>query len=111
MNVFLVSYFEVYNNQLKLTPQPVLRFRAEITLSLIIAQNLAAFSVIQPKRALRPNQATVRFETPPGKQMQQDWGELKTYVNGQQTKVYFAVNSLGSSRRFHVWAGPKLDVE
>ena len=28
---------------------------------------------IQPKRALRPGKATVRFETKPGEQLQSDW--------------------------------------
>ena len=31
---------------------------------------------IRPKRSLRKSRATVRFETPPGKQMQSDWGEI-----------------------------------
>lgn len=66
---------------------------------------------IQPKRALRPSKATMRFETCPGKQLQHDWGEIKVQVNGQKTKVYFAVNTLSSSRRFHVWAAPKIDAE
>lgn len=66
---------------------------------------------VQPKRALRPSKATVRFETSPGKQLQHDWGEIKTQVGDQETKVYFSVNTLGSSRRFYAWASPKLDAE
>jgi transposase len=31
---------------------------------------------IQPKRALRPSRATVRFETGPGEQLQNDWGNV-----------------------------------
>jgi len=31
---------------------------------------------IRPKRVLRKSRGTVRFETPPGRQMQSDWGEL-----------------------------------
>ena len=31
---------------------------------------------IQPKRAQRQSKATVRFETPPGRQLQSDWGEI-----------------------------------
>jgi transposase len=37
---------------------------------------------IRPKRELRKSRATVRFETPPGRQMQSDWGELWTKVGG-----------------------------
>lgn len=66
---------------------------------------------IAPKRALRPSRATVRFETPPGRQLQSDWGELLTFVAGVPTKVYFIVNELAYSRRFHFWAAPHNDAE
>lgn len=61
---------------------------------------------IAPKRALRAGRATVRFETPPGQQLQTDWGELVTLLADQPRKVYFIVNQLGYSRRFHVWGPP-----
>jgi transposase len=66
---------------------------------------------IQPKRALRPSQATVRFETPPGKQLQSDWGEVLVEIAGQPTKVHFIVNELGYSRRFHFWCTDSEDAE
>lgn len=66
---------------------------------------------IQPKRAMRPGQATVRYETPPGKQMQSDWGELVTTIGGTPTKVRFIVNTLGYSRRFHFWCTTSEDSE
>lgn len=66
---------------------------------------------IQPKRVLRPGKATVRFETEPGRQMQSDWGEIKTQVGGQTVKVRFIVNELGYSRRFHFWCTDSLDAE
>jgi transposase len=66
---------------------------------------------IQPSRVLRPSKATVRFETDAGEQLQHDWGELFTEVAGERVKVYIAVNSLGYSRRFHVFAAPKNDGE
>jgi transposase len=66
---------------------------------------------IAPKRALRASRATVRFETDPGRQLQTDWGELVTLVAGEPTKVYFIVNQLGFSRRFHFWCAPSLDAE
>lgn len=65
---------------------------------------------IAPKRALRSNRQTVRFETQPGQQLQTDWGELYTTISGQKTKVYFIVNELGYSRRFHVWCTNSLDA-
>ena len=66
---------------------------------------------IQPKRALRPAKATVRFETAPGEQLQHDWGELWTSVGGGRCKVHIAVNTLGYSRRFHVMAAGCEDAE
>lgn len=66
---------------------------------------------IRPKRTLRAARETVRFETAPGKQLQHDWGEIRTVVAGTPTKVSFAVNTLGFSRRFHVWATDSQDAE
>lgn len=66
---------------------------------------------IHPKRPLRVSRATVRFETAPGKQLQSDWGEVRTMVAGERSKVHFMVNTLGYSRRFHFWAGRCEDAE
>lgn len=66
---------------------------------------------IQPKRVLRPSQATVRFETEPGKQLQSDWGEVVVEIGGQLRKVHFIVNELGYSRRFHFWCTDSEDAE
>lgn len=66
---------------------------------------------MHPKRTLRPSRATVRFETEPGEQLQNDWGELWVLVGGIRTKVYVSVNTLGYSRRFHVWAALRMDAE
>jgi transposase len=66
---------------------------------------------VKPKRALRPGRATVRFETKPGEQLQSDWGEVEVELAGQLTKVYFEVNQLGYSRRFHFWCTDRADAE
>lgn len=66
---------------------------------------------IAPKRALRPSRATVRFETEPGRQLQSDWGEIIIQLAGQPTKLFFIVNQLGYSRRFHFWCTTSLDAE
>jgi transposase len=66
---------------------------------------------IAPKRALRPGRATVRFETEPGQQLQSDWAEIVTLMAGRETKVYFIVNELGYSRRFHFWCSDSQDAE
>jgi transposase len=66
---------------------------------------------IQPKRPLRKSRATVRFETDPGRQMQNDWGQVTIIVAGVLTKVHFSVNILGYSRRFHFWCTDRQDAE
>jgi transposase len=66
---------------------------------------------IAPKRAMRAGRATVRFETKPGQQLQSDWGEIETIIGGETRKVYFIVNQLGYSRRFHFWCTDSLDAE
>lgn len=66
---------------------------------------------VQPKRVLRPSRATVRFETSVGEQLQTDWGEVVVEIAGQPSKVYFIVNTLGYSRRFHFWCTDSQDAE
>jgi transposase len=45
--------------------------------------------------------ATVRFETPPGQQMQIDFGEKTVQIAGQPVKVYLMTAVLGHSRRLY----------
>jgi transposase len=66
---------------------------------------------IAPKRALRAGRQTVRFETEAGRQLQSDWGEISTEIAGQESKVYFIVNELAYSRRFHFWCSESQDAE
>ncbi len=66
---------------------------------------------MSPKRVLRQSRATVRFETDPGRQLQSDWGQIVTRIGGVETKVHFIVNTLGWSRRMHVWATDSEDAE
>jgi transposase len=66
---------------------------------------------IRPKRPLRQARATVRFETAPGEQLQNDWAQYRTQVNGRMQEVHFAVNTLGYSRRFHFVAMVCEDAE
>lgn len=48
--------------------------------------------------------ATVRFETPPGKQMQIDFGERLVEIAGSKVRAYLFVATLGYSRRHHIRA-------
>ena len=57
------------------------------------------------RRALAAEaRATVRFETPPGKQMQIDFGERRVAIGEASVKVFLFVATLGYSRRLHVRA-------
>lgn len=52
------------------------------------------------RRALEAEaRATVRFETPPGHQLQVDFGEVRTPVAGESGRVFLFVATLGYSRR------------
>jgi transposase len=48
--------------------------------------------------------ACVRFETPPGRQLQIDFGELRATVGGETVRLFLFVATLGYSRRPHVQA-------
>ncbi|HSE04986.1 MAG TPA: IS21 family transposase [Methylomirabilota bacterium] len=48
--------------------------------------------------------ATVRFETPPGRQLQVDFGELRVTVGGEGARLHLFVATLGHSRRCYVRA-------
>ena len=48
--------------------------------------------------------ATLRFETPPGKQLQIDFGETRVSIGGQVVKLQLFVATLGYSRRLFVQA-------
>ena len=48
--------------------------------------------------------ATVRFETPPGRQLQIDFGERRVEIAGEPRRVFLFVATLGHSRRLHVRA-------
>src|SRR5690242_13664474 len=48
--------------------------------------------------------ATLRFETPPGRQMQIDFGERRVMIGGGSVKLYLFVATLGYSRRLYVRA-------
>jgi len=46
----------------------------------------------------------VRFETPPGKQLQIDFGERLVEIAGSNVRTYLFVATLGYSRRQHIRA-------
>jgi transposase len=63
---------------------------------------------LQPQRAAGRATAVRRFETPPGKQAQVDWGHLGCLErDGQQRKLWGFTITVGYSRR--MWAEAALD--
>jgi len=87
------------------------RFRAGVRNGDVIRQELLAKGVVASlrtvNRALGPlrremvmaERATIRFETPPGRQMQVDFGEKWLELECIQQKRYVFVATLGFSRR------------
>jgi transposase len=93
------------------------RFRRHTGNADVVRQELAAekgvvVSLRTVERAVAPlrrelvaaARATVRFETPPGQQLQIDFGERRVEIGGIAVKVFFFVATLGYSRRLHVRA-------
>jgi transposase len=62
-------------------------------------------AVVQQRQMLLAEaRATVRFETPPGRQLQIDFGERRVEIAGEMVRVHLFVATLGYSRRIHVRA-------
>jgi transposase len=61
---------------------------------------------VQPfrKKLIAKAVATIRFETPPGKQMQIDFGSATIVIGGIKQKIHFFAAVLGYSRRQYVQA-------
>ena len=96
------------------------RWRAGVRNGDVFRQELAAKGVATSlrtvERALKPlrrelavaSKATMRFETPPGKQMQIDFGEKWLEIGGVAQKRFVFVATLGYSRRDYAEVFPSL---
>jgi transposase len=61
---------------------------------------------LQPKRGAARTSVVRRFETPPGRQAQVDWGHLGTLtVNGEKHRLWGFAFTLGYSRMMMAEAG------
>jgi transposase len=60
--------------------------------------------IVSPLRKEAFPEATVRFETPPGRQAQVDWGQAWTTLEEKSAKVHLFVFTLGYSRRMYATA-------
>src|SRR5882724_7800458 len=69
-------------------------------LGIVVSLRTVERAVTAWRRELRAEgRATVRFETPPGHQLQIDFGEKRVSVGGESVRVYLFVATLGYSRR------------
>jgi transposase len=67
---------------------------------------------IRPYRQKPKKQTSIRFETPPGKQAQMDWGELGEYtMDGKKQKLYAFVMVLGYSRMKYMEITTTMNME
>jgi transposase len=88
------------------------RGNADVVRQELLTEYGIAVSLRTVERAVAPlrrelaaeARATVRFETPPGKQMQIDFGEKRVMIGGETIRAYLFVATLGHSRRLHVRA-------
>jgi transposase len=85
---------------------------ADVVRQELLAEKSIALSLRTVEREVAPlrrdlaaeARATTRFETPPGHQLQIDFGERRIGIGGMPTKVFLFVATLGFSRRMHVRA-------
>lgn len=59
-------------------------------------------SFMRPLRPVMQSKVTERFETPPGRQAQVDWGQFIVDWNGKKKRLYAFVMVLGYSRMMYV---------
>ena len=74
-------------------------------LGLVVSLRTVERAVAGLRQDLRAQaRATVRFETPPGRQLQIDFGETRVEIGGELVRTYLFVATLGWSRRCWVQA-------
>lgn len=97
---WLVERFRRHRGNADVVRQDLARER-NITVSLRTIER----AVAPLRQALRAEaRACVRFETPPGQQLQIDFGEMRVSIGEEAVRVYLFVATLGYSRRVFVRA-------
>ena len=98
LEAWLAERFRQHRGNCDVVRQDLLRDHG-IVLSLRTIER----AVVHLRRELRvEGLATVRFETPPGHQLQIDFGTVRVPVEGEPTKIHLFVATLGYSRRTYV---------
>jgi transposase len=72
---------------------------------IVVSLRTVERAVAPLRRELRAEaRVTVRFETPPGRQLQIDFGERQVRIGEESVRVYLFVATLGHSRRVYIRA-------
>ena len=72
---------------------------------LVVSLRTVERAVAPLRRSLQAEaRATVRFETPAGRQLQIDFGETRVVIGGEAVRLFLFVATLGYSRRCYVQA-------
>ena len=83
----------------------VVRQELESELGIVASLRTVERAVSHLRRELAAEAlATVRLETPPGRQLQIDFGQRRVVIEGEQDKVFLFVATLGYSRRVYAAA-------
>ena len=83
----------------------VVRQELSAELGIVVSLRTVERAVADLRRELAAEAlATVRFETPPGRQLQIDFGERWVAIGDEQVRVYLFVATLGHSRRVYARA-------
>ena len=92
---WLQQQFEQHHGNAEVVRQELLKHKG-----IVVSLRTVERAVQAWRQALRQSrQATVRYETRPGQQLQADFGELWVLIGGVRTKVHLCVLTLGYSRR------------
>jgi transposase len=95
---WLAAQFRQHRGNCDVLRQELLRVHG-VTVSLRTVER----AVVHLRREnLAQSVATVRYETPPGQQLQIDFGTVRVPVDGEPMKIYLFVATLGYSRRTFV---------
>jgi len=100
LDVWLEEMFDLHRGNAEVIRQELVRQHN-------IQANLRTIErAVQPfrQKAFVSAKATVRFETPPGKQMQIDFGSISIKIGGELKRIYFFAAVLGFSRRQYIRA-------
>lgn len=100
LEVWLAERFRQHRGNADVVRQELAREQG-----LLVSLRTVERAVAPLRRSLEAEaRATVRFETPPGRQLQIDFGETRVPIGGEATRLFLFVATLGYSRRCYVQA-------